>query len=313
MTARRVVTGLAIVVVAVLGWLLLAPQQLGGPVAIVSTYGNSMLPTYTASDLVVVAKASEYDVGDVVAYRSDEIGAVVLHRIVDVDEDGYITQGDNNDWLDPDRPTDDELMGTARLRIPGVGRLLEVPAPVRAAMVAMLGALALFGGRQVARRRARRPTPETSSSQLLSYVRRRRTTGRPRASAAANDTGHGFAWVGWPLTTALVAGAVVALALAVAVAVFTRPATAAGNLDYTHRGTFTYTADVPTGAVYPEGEVATGDPIFLQLVDTLDVALTYELDGPGGAVEPSGQLWVELANGTGWTTRSPLSDREDGD
>ncbi|MEX0834528.1 MAG: hypothetical protein WD010_00435, partial [Nitriliruptor sp.] len=148
-----------------------------------------MLPTYTASDLVVVTKASDYDVGDVVAYRSDQLGAVVLHRIVDVDDDGYVTSGDNNDWLDPDRPTADELMGTARLRVPGAGRLLEVPTPLRAAMVTMLAALALFGGHRIRHRRARRPTPDTPSEPLLPAARRRRASCRPRRAAPDAD-GH---------------------------------------------------------------------------------------------------------------------------
>jgi signal peptidase I len=308
---RRLVTGLGLVVLALLGWLLLAPQQLGGPVTVVSTYGDSMLPTYTASDLVVVTKASDYDVGDIVAYRSDELGAVVLHRIVDVDENGYVTQGDNNDWVDPDRPTEDELLGTARLRIPGAGRLLEVPPVVRAGAVVALAAAALVGDRTARRRRARRrPDPAAPAVKLLAPSRRRRSP-RPATLEATDVASHGrFAWVGWPARTALGAAALALLALLVAAVAFTRPTTAAGDLTYTHHGEFSYTADAPRGLVYPDGRVATGDPVFLQLVDTLEVAFTHTVDGPVSITETTGQLWLEVENSTGWSTRSQLGDDE---
>lgn len=127
------------------------------------------------------------------------------------------------------------------------------------------------------------------------------------------ERGRGSTWIGWPLQTALVAAVVLVLSLLLAVAAFTSPATAPGELTYTHRGAFTYTADAPRGAVYPDGEVTTGGPIFLALVDRIDVAFAYELAGPGGGVEPSGQLWLDLTDGSGWSTRTPLSEPQVGE
>lgn len=313
MVARRAVTGVALVVLALVGWLLLAPQQVGGRLAVVSTYGDSMLPTYTASDLVVVARSTEYEVGDVVAYRSEELGAVVLHRIVDVEGDGYVTQGDNNDWLDPDRPTDEELMGTAQLRVPGAGRVLDVDPPIRAASVTALAGLTLFGGRKVARRQERRPRTDAPSVELLPAVRPRRAKRRRRSDDSADGGRRGATWIGWPLQTALLAAAVLVLALLLAVAAFTSPVTAPGEVPFTHRGTFTYAADAPRGAVYPDGQVSTGDPVFLRLVDRVDVAFDYGVQGPEAAVEPSGQLWVEVSDGSGWSTRVPLGEPQVGE
>ncbi len=311
MWLRRTVAGLALAGLAVVAWLLLAPQQLGGPIAVVSTYGNSMLPTYDASDLVIVVKASSYEVGDVVAYPSDELGgAVVLHRIVDTDGSGYVTQGDNNGWLDPDRPTDDELMGTARLHVPAAGRLLEVPTPVRAAVVTVLAGLALFGGQRPGRRRSRRPTPSTPRASLLPPTRPRRRSRRSRPTARAGEARSAFVWVGWPQTTAPAASLTGVIALLLAVAAFSQPTSVPGEVEYTHRGTFDYSAEAPSGVVYPTGEVATGDPIFLRLVDQLEVSFVYELDGQDVQVDPSGQLWLELADGSGWSTRSPLGDEQ---
>lgn len=311
MAARRVVTGLSVAVLALLGWLLLAPQQLGGPVAVVTTYGDSMLPTYTASDLVVVAKADDYDVGDVVAYRSAQLGAVVLHRIVDGDEAGYVTSGDNNDWLDPDRPTDDQIMGTARLHVPGAGQLLEIPAPVRAAGGSALALGALAGGRAVTHRRMRRPARSTPSVELLPAARRRRSARRPRRQEGDVKRRPEFAWVGWPSPVGLGAGVLALLSLVLAAVAFTQPATAPGALDYQHRGEFAYASDAPSGLVYSDGQVTTGDPVFLRLVDSLEFSFDYAFDGPGD-VETTGQLWMEVADGSGWSRRSLLVEQSEG-
>lgn len=314
MTARRVLTGLVLVALVLLGWVLLAPQQLGGQVAVVTTFGNSMLPTYTANDLVVVMRQSSYDIGDVVAYHSDELNTVVLHRIVDGDDDGYVTSGDNNDWLDPDRPTDDQLMGTAQLRIPQAGRLLAAPPLLRAGIVVALATAALFVGGRPRRRRGRRPGRGSPAVQLLPPSRRRRSPRPADPDSMSPSTGGRFAWVGWPQATALTAVAAGVLAILLAVVAFTRPTTEPGQLSYTHRGQFTYSADAPSGVVYPDGEVSTGDPVFLRLVDTVDVAFAYSLDGPVDRIEEAtGQLWVDLAHTSGWSTRLPLSRQETAD
>ena len=86
----------------------------------VSTHGISMEPGFSTGDLAVLRPAGSYDVGDVVAYRSDALDTVVMHRIVGGDGDRFVTQGDNNDWLDQDQPTQDEVLGTLFLpRPPG--------------------------------------------------------------------------------------------------------------------------------------------------------------------------------------------------
>ena len=42
-----------------------------------------------------------------------------------MDGDGFVTQGDNNDWLDEDQPTEDEILGRLFLRIPQGGKALD--------------------------------------------------------------------------------------------------------------------------------------------------------------------------------------------
>src|SRR3954469_17100440 len=75
------------------------PSGLGGGTTYVSTHGISMEPRFHTGDLAILRSAPSYAVGDVVAYRSVSLKTVVMHRIVDMDGDRFVIQGDNNDWL----------------------------------------------------------------------------------------------------------------------------------------------------------------------------------------------------------------------
>ena len=122
--ARRVRRG----VVAVLWWVVplvaaffLWPTSLGGCTTLTVVSGHSMEPTYLSGD-VVVARCGTPHVGDVVVYQPrDAGGARIIHRLIGGDGDGWTVQGDNNDFVDPFTPTDDEVVGIARLHLPKVG------------------------------------------------------------------------------------------------------------------------------------------------------------------------------------------------
>jgi len=110
-------------------WLLIAvmayflwPSILGGSTSFVLVSGNSMLPTYEDGDLVVARKAEPH-IGDVIIYSPESLdGAQVIHRVVDGSAaDGWIVQGDNNEWLDQWRPSNDEVVGVVKMHIPGAG------------------------------------------------------------------------------------------------------------------------------------------------------------------------------------------------
>jgi len=100
------------------------PEFLGGRVDYILVGGRSMLPTLHGGDLVVVQREPAYRVGDVVAYRSEGLDTTVMHRIVQRDGDRFVTQGDNNDFLDEDHPTTDDVMGTLWFRVPHGGKAL---------------------------------------------------------------------------------------------------------------------------------------------------------------------------------------------
>ena len=137
----RPATSLALTLV-VLGaaWLLLAPPQLGGSTAFVVVDGTSMLPRLHGADLVVLRPTTNPRVGDVVGYHSALLHRVVLHRITAIEGDRYVLKGDNNSFIDPDRPMRSELVGKLWFHVPSAGRAiswLHVPWVI-AALAALL-------------------------------------------------------------------------------------------------------------------------------------------------------------------------------
>lgn len=123
--ARRVLRAVASVLLyaaaAVAAWLLW-PTNLGGCTTLTIVSGHSMEPTYETGDLVV-SRCGTPQVGDVVVYRPEQLdGGRIIHRLVGGDgENGWVVQGDNNDWTDPFAPTDDEILGVAQLHVAKVG------------------------------------------------------------------------------------------------------------------------------------------------------------------------------------------------
>ena len=69
------------------------PMPFGYGAAMVLT--GSMEPTFSAGDLIVVKEKSEdFAVGDIVVYQ--DIGSLIVHRIVSVGEETVVTRGDAN-------------------------------------------------------------------------------------------------------------------------------------------------------------------------------------------------------------------------
>lgn len=102
------------------------PMPFGYGAAVVLS--GSMEPAISVDDLIVVKAADGYEAGDVVVYQTGYL--LVVHRIVEIDEDSVITRGDANNVNDePVEPT--RIKGKVIARIPHVGtavRLLKTPA-----------------------------------------------------------------------------------------------------------------------------------------------------------------------------------------
>ena len=276
------------------------PTALGGGTTYVATHGISMEPGFQAGDLAVLRPDSSYNIGDVVAYRSEALDTIVMHRIVGRDGDRFVIQGDNNDWVDADEPTQDEILGELFIRIPQGGKALGAlrsPGPLA---VVGIAALTVIGAVRAPRARARRdPRPS-----------RRRTSHRVSAFSM-------------PIRArarqgALVSGAVALLA-AVGGAVLltiTSTETVPRTLLVTQQGQFTYTGAAETGTTYPDGVISTGDPVYTKLTDGLTVSFQDTFSG-AGVESLVGSAWLDLAVATpdGWTAtlgRGPTGVVRDG-
>lgn len=94
---------------------------------------NSMLPTISAGDIVLLANPERLkpEIGSVVSYTAKRYDGspvgVFTHRIIggDVNE-GYIVKGDSNPSPDNQRPTENDINGVVFFVIPFLGKLLSI-------------------------------------------------------------------------------------------------------------------------------------------------------------------------------------------
>jgi signal peptidase I len=288
-----------LVILAGTGWHFFASPLIGGSTNYVVTHGVSMEPRFKSGDLVLITPAARYRVGDVVAYHSSLLHIVVLHRIHAIHDGRYTFKGDNNDFLDPVRPTRAQLIGKLWLHFPNGGIFLTaLHTPITAAVLIGVIGLALLTG---------------SSAKRGRRDRRKRRAAGPRPHGAPplmpDDSAHAInrnAWLG-------AAGGVAAVAvvfLGVLLLAFTRPVDrpTTHTIPYTQSATVGYHADVRSGPVYPSGVVATGDPIFLQLVHRLTVDMHYRLTSAGPTkLRGTDQVVLKLGESSGWSRTIPLT------
>lgn len=298
-TRSALLTGVLLVAVGML-WLWLAPPQLGGSTSYVITHGVSMEPRFHTGDLALVRPASNYQVGDVVAYRSSAVNEVVLHRIVAIRNGRYTFKGDNNSFLDPVQPSRSQLVGKLWLHMARGGSILNVlHAPVTAAMLFGLVGVLLVAGTGAKRGRARR---------------RRRADARPRSTAtplsAMSERTPGAVDRRALVIAAGAAGLFALAMLAVALIAFACPTRkpSATALPYTQSVHFGYHATTRPDDVYPTGVVTTGDPIFVHLVHRLGLTIDYALTAPTPPVlHGTEQIQLTLSGPTGWSRSFPLT------
>ncbi len=280
----------ALLAVSVLvGWLLLAPPQLGGQTAYVIVNGNSMEPGMRRGDLAIVRPADAYAVGDIVTYRHPEINHVI-HRIVDIEGGRLVLQGDNNDFLDSYRPTHSEVVGKLWFHVPGAGRLfwhLRTPA-VAWFVVFFAFAGLLSGGANAARTRHGKERP------------RQLTGGNPMAPIYRN----------WQDTLALLLALAIGFA-ALAWVGFGRPLekTVSADLAYTQHGTFAYEAASADARIYDAGQATTGEPVYLRLSDSVHFTFTYRFEASRAAdLTGTYRLVAELRDPNGWRRTIPIGE-----
>jgi signal peptidase I len=287
---RCVLTLGALFLLVLGGWFVPAPV---GSATYVVTRGISMEPRFHTGDLAVLHEAEEYRVGDVVAYRSDLMDTVVMHRIIEVEDGRYSFQGDNNPTPDPEAVPRDHLIGTLAVRIPRGGTLLNaLTTPTVLGVVAF--ALLAAGGATTRRTRTRTRT-FTRRTTLARHRHRHGSDGGRRLPGFLPGV-QGAAGV-------LIACGVLGLLLAGLS--WTRPAATVQTVDRqpAQSMTFSYRATVPRTAAYDGTTVHSPDPVFRKLAHLVEVRYSYA--GPPGSVVVS----ADLTTAGGWHSTLELRPR----
>ena len=262
---------------------------LTGQVAYVITDGVSMNPLYQQGDLVFVVKDDSYHVREIAAYHDPGSGSRVLHRIISGDGvTGFAFKGDNNESIDPFKPTADQLIGRAVLHVPKGG--LWLSPLLGPSGLGVLGFLFVSG---TAVKRTRREIPRGRRKKRVKAMSRQ-----------------GGSWA----TAVMVAKTVERLppllrTAAALVAVLTGLGIALGILGWmkpvvdvrtnhvaaaTQSMIFSYSATVPLSAAYDGTTVLSPEPIFRKLADHVALRLQYQ-GHPGTMV-----VTATISDGTGW-------------
>lgn len=142
----RSLAGWALLLLILVVWAVtLRPTQLGGPATFIVVSGDSMEPTLHSGDLVILRAQDSYDIGDIATFAVPEgepgAGALIIHRLIGVEGDAWVPQGDNRDREDEWRPTDDDIKGELWVHVPRGGKhLMTVMQPPLLAALAGGGA-----------------------------------------------------------------------------------------------------------------------------------------------------------------------------
>src|SRR5690606_20174481 len=69
----------------------------------------------------------------------------------------------------------------------------------------------------------------------------------------------------------------------------------------------TYSAAVEPSDTYPTGTISTGDPVYLRLVDSIDVHVHHSIDAPPQDVSGTSRLGAVISTADGWETTLALA------
>jgi signal peptidase I len=275
-----VFANLILVIGLVVAWIFLAPTKVGGQASYVIIHGKSMEPKFHAGDLVLLRKAPSYQVGDIVTYWDESMAAYTIHRILEIKQDRFILQGDNNSWIDPVQPGYQEIIGKLWIHLPKVGRTMEwLRSPINFALIVALAGGILMTGMLVNPKRNRK-------KELVSF----------------NPNGI----VGISL---YIFGILFFAFLALSVYAISRPVSISSEaLLYEQEGLYSYSA-TGTPGIYDTDTVKTGQPIFPKLTCLLNVGFSYNLLGNQvQSMSGSHQLYARVINEqSGWSRTIPMS------
>lgn len=126
---KRVVLILLVIILAINLYSIFSSKILKKDLVSIFGYSNlkiisgSMEPKIQIGDMIIIKKSNTYEVNDIVTYREEDY--FVTHRIVEIDENGITTKGDNNNKVDNDTITNEDIVGKVVLIIPGLGNIIS--------------------------------------------------------------------------------------------------------------------------------------------------------------------------------------------
>jgi len=86
---------------------------------------GSMEPTFSTGAVIATRAASSYAVGDVVTFQRRSDARATTHRIVSIDDNQYIMQGDANNAPDMVPVAREEIAGKVWFAVPFLGYVLS--------------------------------------------------------------------------------------------------------------------------------------------------------------------------------------------
>ena len=76
---------------------------------------------FNKGDVIILYNPDDIEVGEVGVYASDLHQYPIIHRVIKIDENGYIFKGDHNSDSDPYVIQNEQLLGKALFKVPMIG------------------------------------------------------------------------------------------------------------------------------------------------------------------------------------------------
>ena len=114
------------------------PMPFGIGAAVVLS--GSMEPELSVGDLILVKETDEIEVNDIVVYQ--QMSSLIVHRVIDVQDDVITTQGDANNVAD-EPVSVDTVKGKVFLSVPYVGNIVNFLKTPVGILLTILAAIAL--------------------------------------------------------------------------------------------------------------------------------------------------------------------------
>ena len=112
---------------------------------------GSMEPVFSPNDIIYIKECNDYNIGDIITYSEGH--SLITHRIVDMGDGLYKTQGDANNVADTDLVPFEKIQGKVVFVVPKLGASLNfLRTPLgNLLLVALVALIVVFGNHIISR------------------------------------------------------------------------------------------------------------------------------------------------------------------